>query len=183
MTDSLESLSALLALCPPSPEGRAGGQLTQVEGELGRRLPDDYHRLMEAYGPGCFDEFLWLYGSFPENKNLDVWHRSQKVRRVFLRSASVNLNLALEGLGAGRQDIISWGGTDNGDMCMWVAVGPPDQWPILVVDVREDVYLRFDGSVTEFLLAFLRKDMVSDIFPDDFPSDDPGFSQNPYRGT
>ncbi|WP_446040549.1 hypothetical protein [Streptomyces sp. SID1121] len=154
--------------------------MTLIEDELGRQLPADYHKLMEVYGPGCFDEFMWLYGNFPENGNLDIRHRTQKARRVFSRSASVNLNAMLDGLGATRQDVISWGGTDNGDLCIWVAVGSPDRWPIIVVDVREDIYLKFGGGVSDFLLAFLRKDMASDIFPDDFPSKNPEFSKNPY---
>ncbi|WP_435885461.1 SMI1/KNR4 family protein [Streptomyces prunicolor] len=182
MTDSRDPISVLLSLCPPPQDGGAGEPLARTEETLGRRLPDSYHRLVEAYGTGCFDEFIWLYGNSPENNNLDIWHRSQKARRVFLRSASVNLNLALSGLGASRDDIISWGGTDNGDLCIWVAVGPSDQWPILVVDVREDICIKFDGNVTEFLLAFLQKDVTSDIFPDDFPSANPEFSRNPYSG-
>jgi hypothetical protein len=183
MVKSPDSLGILSALCPPPSSGPAGQSLMLIEEELEHQLPADYRKLMEVYGPGCFDEFMWLYRNFPENGNLDIRHRTQKARRVFSGSASSNLNIMLDGLEATRQDVISWGGTNNGDLCIWVAVGSSDQWPIIVVDAREDIYLKFRGSVTEFLLAFLRRNMVSDIFPDDFPSEAPGFSKNPYSTT
>jgi hypothetical protein len=180
MMSSRDSLRDLLALCPPPSGGLVGTSLALVEEDLGCRLPEDYHDLMAAYGPGCFDEFLWVFGCHPENRNLDIRNRTEKARRVFSRSASVNLNLLLTNHGATRQDVVSWGGTDNGDLCIWIAVGSPSQWPVVVVDAREDSYLMHRKTVSEFLLAILRGEIRSEIFPGDFPSETPEFSVNPY---
>jgi hypothetical protein len=56
----VSAIDELKALIPPTRPPLPELDWTSVEERLGLRLPLDYKRLIEAYGQGSFDGFLWV---------------------------------------------------------------------------------------------------------------------------
>ena len=61
-----------------------------------------------------------------------------------------------------------WGSTDNGDWLYWLTNGEPDSWR--VIGFSNSGWAEFSGTMTEFLVAVLSRQIQFDLFPDEFPS-------------
>lgn len=148
----------------------------QVEGALNLRLPSDYKRLVEDYGAGSLDEFLWVLQPDEANSNLDLLaQRSARLNALrTLREQGETIPFDLE---PGNEQVLPWGITDNGDVCYWVThpYKEPDKWTVVVNEARGPHWEQFNGSVTEFLAAVLSRTLTVPIFPSEFPSEAPIF--------
>lgn len=156
-------LQRLVALTPPPAEPEVSDIDWDVfQDRLSMRLPTDYKQLVEAYGLGAFGHFLWVNVPMCGNKNLDL---------AACNSESLDALRYCQGYGehvpyrieAGREELFSWGGTDNGDTCYWVMAGDdPDSWTVTVNETRSDLWYPFDGGLAEFIFAALNQDIEND---------------------
>ena len=64
-------------------------QWDQIEAELHVRLPDDYKQLIETYGCGSINEFLWFLSPFVENEWLNLNKRFKFLKDAHLLSKEV----------------------------------------------------------------------------------------------
>ena len=171
------SLEHLKSLVPPPPLPREGGTKElwkQVESELGLVFPVDFRNLLDAYGTGIFDDFLWLNNPFAKNMNLNFGY--------FLNSQMVVLKELLDNgesipfrLFPDPEGIVPWGTTENGDVLYWHTAELQNDWAVVVNESRGDSWESFMMPTTEFLLGIMTKKIRATIFPDDFPSEDPIF--------
>jgi hypothetical protein len=155
-----------MAACPPPEKLRAG----RLEGSpAGTSLiPSDHQRLISAYGVGCFDDFLWIYGEGGGNPLLDISARTESARKALGAYSRGEFGDFLSSLDISTGDLIRWGGTDNGDMLLWAPVG--EEWPTLIVAQRPLEYLLLPVSSTRLIHDLLKRRLVTSIFPADFPS-------------
>lgn len=171
-------LQQLMAKFPPPSDRLPVDSLKPAQDGVG--IPSDYHRLLEVYGPGCFDEFLWVFGEGVEDGHLDILARTQEIRSILGRKDIPKLQNVLTGYGASVEDLVQWGITDNADLLVWVANGPSDIWPTVIIQAGQlDVFV-YAGRSTDVLLDLLNGSVRPAFFPEDFPSDHPRFSVNPY---
>jgi hypothetical protein len=149
----------------------------QAEERIGARLPSDYKWIVDSYGPGSFDGFLWVPQPFSANQYLDLFQQCD-VRLDALRTLTRSGEAVPYDLTPGREQLIPWAFTDNGDVCFWVTSGSadPDEWRVAVNEGREPLWMTFDGSASEFLVAVLSGALSVEIFPDDFPYESHAFS-------
>lgn len=164
----------LQRLVPPPPGGGPPSPAwAEVSARLGIGLPADYVELIETYGGGQFDDYLYLLEPFAANDSYDL------VREAGVRAEAFEL-LWSGGeprpsfLGAPGQRLLPWASTDNGEFCYWlVAPGiAPDRWPVVVNEGRGPGWEHFDLGCAAFLLAVLRRRVDSEILMDeDFPAD------------
>ncbi|MGW1216393.1 hypothetical protein ACWD5F_42860 [Streptomyces sp. NPDC002499] len=165
-SNSPEDLRRLTVLCPPPRKAGA--------------LPADHRELIDTYGTGCFDEFLWVFADGAANANLDVRNQTEKLRSIFQGKSLGPLRSVLEEHRAGPEDLIQWGVTDNADVLAWIAVGEPDTWPTVIVQAGQlGAVVSPEGSTTT-LLRLLTGSLRVPFFPEDFPSGHPEFSVDPY---
>jgi hypothetical protein len=73
----LSAVNELVALVPPLSGGSARIDWTTIEESVGLRLPSDYKAIVEAYGPGVFDDFLWVLQPLATNPNLDLLRQKE----------------------------------------------------------------------------------------------------------
>jgi hypothetical protein len=134
----------------------------------GRRLPADYERLARTYGPGCFDDFIWLLVPGAANENLDL-DRQAEVRLDALRTLQEPLPY---------EPLLPFAFTDNGDVVYWHTLSEePDAWTVVANESRGPEWFAFDGTATEFLASVLSGATRVPFFPADFPGPDPGFTR------
>ncbi len=163
----MNALAQLVAVVPP-PARVPRIDWTEVENRLGFPLPDDYRALMETYGEGSFDDFLWLLHPTSPNPNLNLISE--------LRAQREALALDVEGVGPPPEDLVPWAGTDNGDAVYWKFDSQRRLGGTVIVNAaRGDAWPEYDLSATEWLLAVLSGRIRVPVFPDDFPSRHPSF--------
>lgn len=176
--EHFDGLRQLMAEFPPLGDGASVDFLNLTQD--GVAIPADYRRLLEVYGPGCFDEFLWVFAVGAENEHLDILAHTQEVRHILGRKDIPRLQDVLAEHGASVEDLVQWGVTDNADLLLWVANGPPDGWPTVIVQAGQlDVFV-YAACSTDLVLDLLRGAVCPPFFPEGFPSDHPQFSVNPY---
>ncbi len=170
------ALSDLKTLIQPTREPLQECDWADIERRLGLRLPLDYKLLVEAYGPGSFDRFIWVLQPSGTNPNLDL-SLQRGVQLTALRELLAAGEELPFGVEIGDEELAPWAITDNGDVCHWLlsASDDPDDWVVTVNEARGPRWTTFNLSASEFLVAVLSGDLPVDQFPDDFPSDSPAF--------
>lgn len=176
MTNAIEQLCALVA--PPAhvvPSSES--EWRRACQALGTQVPRDYVDLASTYGLGSFDNFLWIFHPVAEPPPLSIVGQAE---------AQLDALRVLEAQGEpmpyvvaeGSSELIPWAVTDNGDVCYWLTQprNDPDEWTVVVNESRGPDWDRFDGSVTEFLVAVLGGRTKVSVFPDDFPGRRPTFT-------
>jgi hypothetical protein len=165
------TINSLLRLVPPPSNPReAEGSWERVEEVLGVELPDDYKRLIEAYGTGTFSEFIWVLNPFSSNPNLNLIEQStrqlgalRELREQFGEWSPFDLHPTPGGL-------LPVAITDNGDVVHWLTDGKADEWTIVVNEGRSPEYEQFDCGIAGFLERLAAGSLTSEIFPDLSPA-------------
>jgi hypothetical protein len=174
MSTDLDGLRQLIP--PPADGARPGVDWSAVTAQLGTELPSDYIELIETYGGGRFEHYLWLLEPFSANEFYDLVRSAGERAEAFemLWSSGEEKPSFLD---APAQRLLPWASTDNGEFAYWlVSPGvPPDRWPVVVNEARGEDWARYDLGCVAFLLATLRRTVVCDIFWDDYPADPHSF--------
>ncbi|MEU9633383.1 hypothetical protein ACGFZZ_01555 [Streptomyces tendae] len=176
--NSDEALSRLTLLCPPPSHPSPAGEAEFESGAL--PVPASHRRLIASYGTGCFDEFMWVFAEGAPNAQLDIVERTRLMRANLRGKALHELNHVLGEFRVGPDDLVQWGGTDNGDTLAWIAKGDPDDWPTVIIQAGQLRAVVNSGSSTATVLGLLDGSLRVQFFPADFPDVRPEFSANPY---
>ncbi|MGW0993221.1 hypothetical protein [Streptomyces sp. NPDC002520] len=168
----MSALSSLIHLCPP-PVGRDGSR--ELPGEAGLLIPPSHAAMLEIYGPGCFNDFLWIY----ENGRPDIWPniaaRSRESSKILSGKEIPDIRSVLSRFGATPDELIEWGGTDNADSLFWVPVGTEDRWPTLIVEAGQLDFIMIEEQSPEVILSFLEGTLDCPFFPVEFIEQGPVF--------
>lgn len=155
-----------------APDGTPAS-LRDAERAIGNGFPDSYVSLVDAYGAGYFDDFLYLLSLNNSNKYLDVSYQTCAQREA-LRAVSAGGERPPSRIKS-IDDLFVWAMTDNGDVCCWM---PSDEEGcVAIMDSRAHEWCFYDMSITEFLYKLPHKDIVVSVFPPDFPGSDHVFSR------
>ena len=145
-------------------------------GDDATAYPGDYLELMGLYGPGCVDDFLCLLAPQHPNENLDA-HRLGPVwvKGIEELAGTVGERLPPEVEDFG--DLVAWASTDNGDMCFWIpGRRDPSAHLVAIRAGRDDEWSVHPMGIAEFLVKWLRRQLVVSVFPDDVPADEHSFT-------
>lgn len=166
-------IERLVAVVPPPPGRRSSIDWTRVSAELSVELPADYVELIEVYGSGQFDEYLYLLEPFCFNPYYDLV-REYRDRRDALRMLFGEGGPRPAELTDPENQVIPWASTDNGEYLYWL-VRPgvdPNDWTVLVNEGRGWEWEHFDMGYAQFLRASLVGEVHSEILsPDFYPAD------------
>jgi hypothetical protein len=167
---------------PPEPDARLGPPVdwTQVESELGLRLPADYKAYVDTYG------FGWV------NRLVCVFHPTTKVPQINLaQEAEAHNNPDLlemvetpppHPLGVGVARLMCFGGTETQDALYWFTDGEdPDRWPVVFRDQAGYEWRQYDLSLVGFLLALFTREIAPAAYAEaGYLRDDVVFEPNPW---
>jgi SMI1-KNR4 cell-wall len=170
----------LMQLVPPPAEvSDAAVDWEQLEASLGVELPGDYKWLISTYGPGKFDDFLY------------VLQPTSPFGPIRLEESAQRSTEILEQLATGQREVLPYAPrelmpvakTDNGDTVYWVKkLGvDPGSWIIVGNGARNAKWPEFNGGIVDFLMAVLSGSRRFEIFPRSFPSAHPLFEKLPER--
>jgi hypothetical protein len=170
------AVSQLTKLIPPPRREPTLIDWAEVESRIGLPLPADYKSIVEVYGLGRFDHFLWVLIPGKEYQGSDLFYQiDYRVDALQqLKECGVEIPFSVE---SGSQELLPWATTDNGDTCYWVTSrgSGPDDWIVTANEARQDGWATYEFSASEFLLAVLSGELRVPVFPDEFPSTYPSF--------
>ena len=149
-----------------------------AEAALGVVFPASFMRFLDVFGGAKFDDFLRVYRAGASNENVDLVANTIQARQT-MEATRPHIQDLLKSRGILSAQLVCWGGTDNADMCFLLPNPDPEKWAVLTVIGRGREYDLFDGPVESYLLRVMRREFVSDVFPEDFPDDAPGYERNP----
>ena len=162
---------------PPPTNPIYGGLINwhDIESNFNIKLPRDYKELIEVYGSGAVDNFVWLLNPISNNKNLnfdtvDYIYSSYQVMKDlfpddFTRPKFPN-----------KLSFFPWAVTDNGDTFVWIVDhDDPNDWSVGILGEDETDVVYTNVGTVEFLLKLISKEIISNALPDDFPSDNVRF--------
>jgi hypothetical protein len=147
---------------------------TSIERQVGTPLPDDYKRLVDRYGPGSFDRFIWIFQPMTASSHLDLSHQIQ-VQLGVLRERRTSEPDVTHAIFPETGGLLPWGVTDNGDVGFWRTTGGTLLWDVIVVEPRGPATHTHQGGLVSFLEAALSGRERVGVFPPDFPSSPPAF--------
>ena len=171
-----EDIGRLLSLVPPP--ARIDNQIDwrTVEHGLHFRLPADYKKLIETYGVGQFDGFIWILHPTTTNRALRL-DAQIELRRQILEDVNETF--------ASPSELTAWAITDNGDVCFWLNRGnavDPSDWRVVVNEGRGPEWDVSNLGSCAWLEHVLSGRLRVRVFPEDFPSESPTFraGDQPY---
>ncbi|MFD8013680.1 hypothetical protein [Streptomyces sp. NPDC058955] len=125
-----------------------------VEARLGTALPVDYRQFAEVFGEGAFDGFLRVYAPGSDERGGDLVGNTLR-QADFVRVHGGRLWKPYEVYPA-PGGLLQWGDTEQATTFYWLTEGTdPDRWPILATGDDFSSWVRFDGTITEFLYRVL----------------------------
>jgi hypothetical protein len=163
----VERLTQLVA----PPEGAAPRvDWDDVARELEVGLPGDYRVLIDTYGGGRFDGYLWVLEPRCSNRYYDLLRSVAERDEAFemLWEDGEPKPVQLESPGS---RVIPWASTDNGEFLYWL-VHPgsdPDEWTVMVNEARGEWWEHYDIGCAELLVQLLSGEVRSEILSSSFP--------------
>jgi hypothetical protein len=143
-----------------------------AERSLGTSLPDDYKALIDAYGTGSFNDFIYVLNPFAANENLNMVQRRKPLLdayRTMKRSTPEQLPDPAYPEPGG---LLPWAVTDNGNVFYWHTAGDPSAWQLVIFDGDHVEHERYELSTTTFLAQLLSGEIQSELLPEDLLEDD-----------
>ncbi|MFF0298602.1 hypothetical protein ACFYST_34230 [Kitasatospora sp. NPDC004614] len=171
-------LEVLMAICPP-PRTHSPTVGSRSD-DFAPTIPSSHRELIETYGVGCFDEFIWIFGEGIENPHLDISTKTRAMGSILRTKECTDLRAGLNDYSVDPGDLVQWGASDNGDSLMWLPVGEPARWPTVIIEAGQLSFAFSTRSSAGVLVDLLTGALRPSFFPEDFPSDRPMFSANPY---
>ncbi|TDB90078.1 hypothetical protein [Actinomadura sp. 7K534] len=150
----------------------------QLESELGTALPADYKLLADTYPSLKFDDFLgWFSPASPSDPAIVAQEMMDVLQPLRTRlegqedidvvfSAGNRSTLPPYPVYPQPQGVLQWGMTENGDRCLWLTRGDPDEWTVVV---ERGMWWHFQGGMAEFLVEIMTRRVRCPLFPEDFP--------------
>ena len=163
----VDKTDLLIQIVPPPP----CPHISESESEDVVTWPKDLIHLYSVYGQGSFDIFLFIFARTDENPNLTSTVETHLFLEILEQVASyddsvIPLLKAIHSVEAWAV----WGGTDNGDRCLWLA--PTGDLPerVICVDSKCTEWSFYEMSVTSFLYGLLTRTIdcpmfTGDVFP------------------
>jgi len=175
----MDTLDSLVHLCPPpvGKHARPGSVSGAGAGGTKLTLPLSHARLLEAYGPGSFNDFLWIYEQDCPNPWLDITQRSRETTRLLSRKQIPEIRSLLSHFGSNPSLLIQWGATDNADEIFWIPEGDPEEWPTLIVEAGQLSFQIVRQNSLELLLGLLEGTLDCPFFPEEFLTHPPAFER------
>ena len=166
----MEDKTELLVQIAPPP---SCPHISESESEDVVTWPQDLIHLYSVYGQGSFDIFLFIFARTDDNPYASSTAETPSFLEVLEEIAShddsvIPLLKAIRSVEAWAV----WGGTDNGDRCLWLA--PTGDLPerVVYVDSKCTEWSFHEMSVTSFLYGVLTRtiDCPMIFFDEFFPT-------------
>ncbi|MEW5628854.1 hypothetical protein [Streptomyces hydrogenans] len=175
----MDTLDSLVHLCPPPATNHARPGIPSGAGAGGAQMtvPPLHARLLEVYGPGSFNDFLWIFEQGCSNPWLDIDTLSRRAADILSKKKIPEIRSIVADFKSDLSHLIQWGATDNADEIFWIPTGHPEDWPTLIVQAGQLEFQLIRRSSLEVLHGLIGGELRCPFFPEDFLRHRPTFER------
>lgn len=135
--------------------------------EVGIEFPSDYKEIINYYGTGGIDNFLWFLTPFETDKNVNYSFKMSVMLDAYAESKRKFPEYFSYNIFPEENGLLPWGYTDNGDELYWKTASDTDDWEIVVYESRSPEAYHYKMGLAEFLYKLICKEIECYAFPDD----------------
>lgn len=140
---------------------------SDIEKQLGTKLPGDYKSFIRTFGTGSIGSFLWVFNPFSKNPHLNLLNQ-RKAQLDNLRILHDQYGIECPyPLNAEDGGLLPWGITDNGDTLFWKSQNNSEQWSVVLHEARGPDYEEYAINMTTFLYDLITGLLHSNIIARD----------------
>lgn len=168
-----QTVSQITELLEPPQAGGSATPWQDAPAEVGFEFPADYRAFVDVYGGGSLNDELHVrvptlrpgdlqpgFAGFVDFTTKGLGRSISEMRENALaldNDEAYPFPILPEPGG-----LLIWGSTSNGDVCFWdTSAIDPERWTVVVFWLSAGIWDRFDGGMSDFLLAVLRGDYPS----------------------
>ena len=167
---AIEDLVRILPLAS-NPRENKGIDWVVIEKQYQICLPDFYKKFISLYTEQDLSiRFLWILNPHSSNVNLNF-----EKSLYFVEAYEQMRGLFPNDYERAQGSFFPWGVTDNGDSIFWSTENGQDIWQVGVHSSDQGEEELFDLDTEGFLMALIKRSLVSDILPSDFLASDMEF--------
>lgn len=128
----------------------------RAEAELGTSLPSDYKEYVYWFGPGGFEEYLYICIPGVENSVTELGSRLKDEGKISDLRKKINPDSPRPySLFPEVGGWLPWGFTIDGDALYWVtSPGDPNAWTV-AASSRADDLAHFNGGFSQYLYSYI----------------------------
>lgn len=159
----------LQAVMPPPAETRPAPDWAAAEAALKTRLPGDFKRYTETWGPAYVGRFFYSCSPADPNPNVDLVENAEYVSHALSTLKGDHPDTYTAPVFPEEGGFLANGRTDNGDFLGWMTQGSdPDAWPAAVWGDEDGTPQVFQGiGFGEMMLGIVSGSLRPDAFPAD----------------
>lgn len=160
------TVEQLLALVPPPKlpiAAPTSDEWDAFEKRLRSELPEDFRRIVTAYGIGRFASFIWIYS--PISYKLHY-----RLSELMDRFYDVMYDLRTDGhfstpLYPELNGLLAWATTQNGDTLLWRTHPNIRNWQVVLNPSQSTRFVEFDETTSSFIRNWLTGQLQSNDLP------------------
>ena len=127
-------------------------------------FPDDYKMIINYYGTGGIDNFLWFLTPFELDENVNYICQMNKMLDAYKESKYMFHDDFPYRIFPDKNGLLPWGYTDNGDELYWKTSDKHSDWEIVIYESRSVEYYHYKMGIAEFLYKLICKEIECDVF-------------------
>jgi hypothetical protein len=143
-------------------------QWPEIEYKIGTPLPWDYKEYIYKYGNGRLLGSFWVLNPYSKNKHLNLFPKMDFHHSRLRKERGMPELHQPNPVFPEAEGLLLFCTTDNGDSLFWKTKGTPDEWTIVVNEVRSDNYEEFPLNMTEFFSHLYRGKITTKIYSEEF---------------
>ncbi|MGW0185069.1 SMI1/KNR4 family protein [Streptomyces sp. NPDC003362] len=163
-----DAVDELTRICPPPAGAGQSVGWDAVERELGRALPADYKRLVEAYGGGVFAGELWLLEPGCPEPMYDLVAQNAERAEILADLWDAGEEKPAE-LADGDAGLVPWAYVEGSGHVLYWLVRPgvaPEDWTVILNEGRGPLWEAHPVPCGRFLLDVVAGTTTSYYFTD-----------------
>lgn len=162
VSERLSELAQLTGMQPAAPQT----DWQSIQSALGFAVPPDYTELIDNFGAGMFNYYLYVFGPderTPVSLRNDGLYWDEEFKSKWALHPE-NVPPPLQGRDV---TVIHWGETEDTVHLFWIAEAgtPPAQWQVAAYTGEGRKWEFFEQSSVEVLLSYFRRDLASSLLP------------------
>lgn len=138
----------------------------EFEKRSGIQFPTDYKKLINKYGTGRLNNFVWFLTPFVTDENVDFMKKSKQMLDAYKISRKKFPDYFQFNVYPEPNGLLPWGYTDNGDELYWKTNCFPDSWEIVLYESASPNYYYYKLSLSELLYKVITNQIYCSILSD-----------------
>ncbi len=138
----------------------------EFEKKTGIYFPTDYKKLINKYGTGGLNNFVWFLTPFDTDENVNFMKRSKQMLDAYKISRKQFPDYFQFHVYPEPNGLLPWGYTDNGDELYWKTNCFPDSWEIVLYESASPIYYHYKFSLSELLYKTITNQIYCSILSD-----------------